>query len=155
VWNPIPYPWCKTKNCWHSVHVHCSEGVVISSLAFLPTKPANTMFMGSCRCTAIRFSKMQDQKLLMLSWRSFVEGGSDIVTSIFTHKGRQYFDYGLMPLHSTFIIQETRPEIVDAPLTLMSRMGQQACRFPFFLIKMPDNFTLEWCNWAALWLPKV
>jgi len=48
---------------------------------------------------------MQDQKSLMLHWRSFLGGGSDIVTSIFANKGSQCWDYGLTVLHSPSIIE--------------------------------------------------
>jgi len=37
---------------------------------------------------------MQDQKLWMLCWRSFLGGSSEIITCIFAHKRGQYFAYG-------------------------------------------------------------
>jgi len=74
---------------------------------------------------------MQDQKSLTLHWRSFLEGGSNIVDGICTPKGGQYCDYCLMLSRSPVIVQDARPEIRDALLTLISRMGQQACRLPF------------------------
>jgi len=46
-------------------------------------------------------------------------GGSSIVTSIFAHAGCHYFDYGLMPMRSHWIMQDAGPEIVDAPLMLI------------------------------------
>ena len=42
-----------------------------------------------------------------------------------------------MPLHSPVIIQDVRPEIVDALLTLISMMGQGACGLPFYLLSQP------------------
>jgi len=83
------------------------------------------------------FSIMQCQKSLTLHWRSFLGGSSDIVCRIFAYKGRQYYEYGWKPLHSTVIIQDVRPEIFDAPLTLISMMGQGACGFPFALLSLP------------------
>jgi hypothetical protein len=56
---------------------------------------------------------------------------SNIVTSIFAHKDGQYCDYEQMPLDSTVIIEDARPKIVDAWLTLISIMRQGACHFPF------------------------
>ena len=38
---------------------------------------------------------------------------------------------------SPVIIQDARPEIGDAPLTLISRMGQRACRLPLYMKKRP------------------
>jgi len=62
---------------------------------------------------------MQDQKSLMLHWRTFLGGGTDIVNAILSHEGGQNFDYSLISLHSWFIIQDARTKIVDAPLTLI------------------------------------
>jgi len=42
-----------------------------------------------------------------------------------------------MPLPSPVIIQDARPEIIDAPLTLISMMGQWPCRLPFCLLRWP------------------
>jgi len=74
---------------------------------------------------------MQDQESLTLRWRSFLWGGSDIVAGLCAHKGGQYWDYGLILSHSPVIIEDARPEIGDAPFTLISRMGQQAYQLPF------------------------
>jgi len=54
-----------------------------------------------------------------------------MVVGVFAHTGGQYCYYGLMLSRSLVIIQDARPEIGDAPLTLISRMGQQARRLPF------------------------
>jgi len=62
---------------------------------------------------------MQDHKLLMLHWRSFLGGGSDIVAATFSHKGVQNFDYSLILSHSCLIIQDGSTKIVDAPLMLI------------------------------------
>jgi len=59
------------------------------------------------------------QKLLTLRWRSFLRGSSNFVPSIFACKGGHYCDYGSMPLHSPWIIQDAWPKIVDAPLTVI------------------------------------
>jgi len=42
-----------------------------------------------------------------------------------------------MPLHSAVIIQDARREIVDTLLTLISMLGQGACRLPFYLSRWP------------------
>jgi len=71
------------------------------------------MIVGYCLSVALRLSKMQDQKLLSLRWRSFLGGGNDIVNSIFAHKGGRYIDYGLMSMHSTLSVHDVGPKIVD------------------------------------------
>jgi len=52
-------------------------------------------------------------------------------------KGGQYCHYGLMLSHSVIIIQDARPEIGDAPLMLISRIGQQACCLSFHINSRP------------------
>jgi len=80
---------------------------------------------------------MEDQKSLTLCWHSSLGGSSNIVTIIFTHKGGQYWNYGVMSLHNPVIIQDTRPTIFGALLRLISRMGQLACQFPLCLQSQP------------------
>jgi hypothetical protein len=60
-----------------------------------------------------------------------------MVVGIFAHKGGQYCHYGLMLSRSLVIIKDARPEIGNAPLTLMSRMRQRACRLPFHIASRP------------------
>jgi len=47
-----------------------------------------------------------------------------MVVGSFAHKGGQFSHYGLMLSRSPVVIQDARPEIGDAPLTLISPMGQ-------------------------------
>jgi len=82
------------------------EVVVISPVAFLPLKAADSTIMGqSCRI-AVWLSKMQAEKSLTLHWRSLLGGSSDNFTGIVAYKGGQYYDYGCMPLHSSWIVQD-------------------------------------------------
>jgi len=60
-----------------------------------------------------------------------------MVVGIFAHKGGQYCYYGLMLSRSLVIIQDASPEIGDVPLTLISRMGQRACRLLFHIESRP------------------
>jgi len=60
-----------------------------------------------------------------------------MVVGNFTHKGGQYCHYGLMLSRSLVIIQDARPEIGDAPLTLISQIGQRACRLPCHIESRP------------------
>ena len=89
------------------------------------------MILGVCCPSAHELSKMEDKKLLMLHWRSFLGRGSNIVAGIYAHKCGRYCDYSLMLAHNPVIIEDARPEIGDAPLMLISRMGQRAYRLPF------------------------
>jgi len=60
-----------------------------------------------------------------------------MVVGSFAHKGSQYCHYGSMLSHSPVIIQDARPEIGDALLTLISPMGQRAYRLPFYIESPP------------------
>jgi len=60
-----------------------------------------------------------------------------MIVGISAHKGDQYCHYGLMLSRSLVIIQDARPEIGDAPLTLISRMGQRAYRSLFHIESRP------------------
>jgi hypothetical protein len=95
------------------------------------------MIMGVCRWTALELSMMQDQKLLTLHCRSFVGGGSDMVAGLCAHIGGQCCHYGLILLCSLVSIQDARPDIGDAPLTVISRMGHRACCLPFHIETRP------------------
>jgi len=77
---------------------------------------------------------MQCQESWTLSWHSFWGGSRDIVCSIFAYNDRQCYYYGWMPLHSPVIIQDVRPEIVDASLMLISMTGQCECGLPLSLL---------------------
>jgi len=91
---------------------------------------------------------MQDEKSLMLCWCSLLGGSIIIITTICAHKGGQYHTYGLMSLSSPVIIQDARPKIDNAALTLIAQMGQPACHFAFFLQSRPilplwEDVTME------------
>jgi len=58
------------------------------------------------------------------------------------NKGGQYCHHGLMLSRSPFSIHEARPEIGDTPLTLISTMGQRACRMPFHIESQPITHLL-------------
>jgi len=73
----------------------------------------------------------------MLCWGWFVAGHSDIFGGLCTHQGGQYCDYGLMLRCSPVIFKDARQEIGDAPLTLISSMGQRACHLPFYIYSRP------------------
>jgi hypothetical protein len=60
-----------------------------------------------------------------------------MVVGLFAHKGSQYCHYGLMLSRSLVIIQDAKPEIVDAPLTLICRMGQRAYHLPLPIESRP------------------
>jgi hypothetical protein len=65
-----------------------------------------------------------------------------LVCSIFALEGHHYYDYDSMPLDTPVSIEDERPEIVDAPLTLISITGQGACGLPLYLQRRPIHLRL-------------
>jgi len=59
----------------------------------------------------------------MHSGRTIVEGGRDIVTSIFANIGSRLIHCTSSAFHSGKIIHDASAKIVDAPLTLISGHG--------------------------------
>jgi len=80
---------------------------------------------------------MRDPKLLTLSWPSFSRWVRECVVSSFVFKGGQYLSYDYLEPIATQITHDVRPQIVDAPLKLISRMGQGACISIFWLERRP------------------
>jgi len=99
------------------------EIVAMSLLAFFGWKAADTWNMDKCRCTAVGLCKMQDQKSLTIHWRSILKGSRNVVVGIFEWKGGRYVKCGQISLNRPWIIQNAWPQIGDAPLMWISRMG--------------------------------
>jgi len=107
--------------------VTVQEAVVGMSLAYLPREAANLSLIEVYKHAPLTLPKMRDHKSLTLSWRSFSTWGRERVISCFTNKGGQYLSYDYLKPIATQITQNVRPKIIDAPLMLISRMGQGAC----------------------------
>jgi len=88
-------------------------------LSLLPIKAAYMSVMHYSNQITMQLPYIPDQKSLTLCYCSFSEFGSDCVRFSFAYKGCQYFDYGSMLLHSPWIMQDTRPNIIAAPLMLI------------------------------------
>jgi len=89
-------------------------------------------------CKAVHCSEASraPHELLPHRWRICLSS-SGIVTSNVAHKGCQYFDYGLIPMHHHWIMQVAGPKIVDAALTLMCRTCLWCCRENFCPERQP------------------
>jgi hypothetical protein len=117
--------------CWRSCLGHSPD--VLTNM-FCRDRLATVQLWVKVTAKTSGFSLMQCQKSFLLRWQWFLGGSSDAICTIFAHRGRHYYDYGYIPLHSQVIIQDVRPEIIDVPLTLISIMGQGVCGFPSSLI---------------------
>jgi len=106
--------------------VTIQEAVTGMSLAYLPWQAANSTIIEVCNYAPLILPKMQDLELLMLIWHSFPRWGREPVASAFAYTGGQCISYDKLQPLPALITQDARPKLVDAALTLMSRMGQGA-----------------------------
>jgi hypothetical protein len=84
-----------------------------------------------------RLHMTHSQKSLTLHWYSVSEWGSDRVVYCFAKEGCQYVGYGKQwPGHVSITIH-TRLKIIDAPLTLIFRMGLWPCCSLFCQRRLP------------------
>jgi hypothetical protein len=121
--------------CWRSCLGHSCN--VVTTMVCLEKQGIVRLWVKDAMKPS-EFSMMQWQKSLTLRWCSFLGGSSsNIVCSIFAHNGCQYYYYGSMPFHSPVIIQDVRPEIIVASLTLIAMTRQCACGLPFSLLSRP------------------
>jgi len=93
--------------------------------------------MDVCNWSPVILPRMQNQKLLTLCWWSFLGWGRERAAIIFAPKGGQYLIYGCLQPITSGITQDARPKIIDAPLTVIFRMGQGACCYCFCLRRRP------------------
>jgi len=100
-------------------------------------KAAIWRYMNYCDKATLRLPKMHIQKLLMLRWRSFSEWGRECAAVVFAHKGGQYFIYGCLQPITTEITHNAKPNISNARLMLIFRIGQWLCHFLFCLYWLP------------------
>jgi len=78
---------------------------------------------------------MQDQKSLTFKGHSFSRCGREHVASSFAYKGGQYLINQYCQPIATQVTHDTKPQIVDPPLTLTFRIGQGACLSFILIIK--------------------
>ena len=86
---------------------------------------------------------MQDQILLTLGWCSVSWWGNLCVLQCFKWNGSHDTVYEFWPHCDTLITQDPTAKIIDTQLTLIFRMGQEACRYYFYL---------EWQPLPRLWM---
>jgi len=90
------------------VDAHSQNAAVTVLLSFSPIKAANMSLMHNGKPDQHSIAILTRPKIID-AWLTLILGGSGIVTNHITNKGCQYFDYGLMLLHSHWIMQDARP----------------------------------------------
>ena len=80
---------------------------------------------------------LRDQISLMPCWCSVSESGREHITFSFAYNSSLYVIYECLWPIAMQINLDAKITIVDALLTLIFRMGQQACHFPIWLYMRP------------------
>ena len=127
----VNYRTYKTINRWRSIEAHAKNRTVTVLLSLLPIKAANTSVMHKNDQVTCELRYLQDHKSLTLRWRACWEWGGDRIASSFANKSGQFVRYAWQWPSHLWITVIARPQIVDAPLTLMLRMGLWPCWYIF------------------------
>jgi len=106
-------------------------------LAYLRRQAANTSSIEVRDVAPLWLPLMRDLQCLTPSWLSCSRWGRERVASSFSFKGGQYLSYDYLQPVTTWTTQDARPNIIAAPFTLISRMGQGACLSSFWLERRP------------------
>jgi len=90
-----------------------------------------------CNLSPPRLPMIHDQQSLTLRWRSFSWWGMEGIAICLAYKASQKFLYDWLQPIGGVISQDSLPKIVDAPLTLIFRMGHGGFCNPFCLERQP------------------
>jgi len=123
----LGYTKCTASNRWRSFDAHFQNGAVTMSYTVLPRKAAIKLVIDSSDQVTFTLPYLQDEKWLALCWRIFWSWGREPDTMILDVEGSQYLVYEWLQPSITQVTQDAQPKIVDAPLTLISRMVQWLC----------------------------
>jgi len=123
----------KTEQCWCSVDSHVQEIVAMLSLTFLPIRAANTFNTHYSNQVTDSLPDLQNEKSLMLCWRSLSKWGMEHIAFSFDYKGSLYLIYECLQPIATQITQDAGRRMVEAPLTPIFRIGKGACVSCFWL----------------------
>jgi len=93
--------------------------------------------MAMCNLSPPRLPMIHDQKSLTLRWRSFSWWGMEGIAISLAYKGSHKFLYDWLQPIGGVISQDSWPQIVDAPLTLIFMMGQGGYCNLFCLWRQP------------------
>ena len=155
------YKWWMAKNCWRSVDAHFHDGAGNMALSLFRIKAAKTLIMHTNYQITSELPYLQDQKSLTLRWCSYSEWRREHVALSFSLKASQYHIYEWPQLIAMQITNDARPKIVDAPLTLIFRMGQGVCGSFFCLKSQPiphlwmaannRHADYQWCKSKNRW----
>jgi len=117
------YPRYMTNNLWHSIDAHCHDGArrVLQSVS--PIKVAENSFMTNCHLFVVWLPMTYDQKPFALCRRSSSRGSREGIAICFAYNGGEQFLYDWLQPIGSVITLDTWPKIVDALLTLISKMG--------------------------------
>ena len=119
----------KREKCWRSVDAHFQNGARSFLLFLVRIKNCTTSIMYNHYRIACSLPNLQDQKLLTLCWCSSSWWCRELGALCFAYKGWQHVNSVYSLPNRVFVTRFTGPRIVDAPLTLIVKMGQGAWCF--------------------------
>jgi len=94
------------------------------SEAYLTRKAASSTITSECRHSTIALSKIQVKQSLTLCSPLFFGWGNESVNHILSYNADKHIHFGVMWQCSPLIVECERLKIIDAPLTLIFRMGK-------------------------------
>jgi len=121
---PVIASWTVTTYVIHKRASKCSRG-------FETTKTAKTEYMDFNSHSALCQTMIKGPRSMTLRWRTFPWWGRERVAYFFVYKGWQHSYYVWLLPNCVFSTQLTGPEMIDAPLTLIFKMGQGVSGFLF------------------------
>ena len=117
---------------WHALQLAISINLELVFclwwIWFLPIWAVNNSILNMKISSMGWLPNMQQLKQLTLRWRSFPGCGREHVAVVFASSGCQYLINGCLQPIETQITQDAKLKIIDAPLTIILRMRQWACR---------------------------
>jgi len=126
------------NNCWHSIDTHFPHRAGSMSFSLFLIEVANALFMTVCNLLACWLPKIHDQQSLTLGRCTFSRLGREYVIVCFSYKDGQYFVFDRLQPVPLQITQDTWPTIFDAPLMLISKIGQAGYRGLCCLSRRPE-----------------
>ena len=134
-----------TKNRWRSIDAQYHNLAVAILRSLLSIKVANLLIMKNIEQITFQLTYLHDKKLWTLSGRSVSQCGCYRIAVSFPYRGCKSADYEWQWATHFPIPFLTSPRIIDAPLTLILRMGLLPCRF----LSRPEWLQILWLCIAA------
>jgi len=118
---------------WYSIDTHFPDRAGSMSLSRWSIKVASTVLMYNNEQVSDQLLDLDDQRSSVLCWCIFSDLRRESVAFCFAYRGSLSLIYECLYQIDKHTNNDARPNIVDAPLRYIFRMGQEACRFLFWV----------------------